>query len=161
MKKLYFSRHAKSDWGYPMLDDHDRPLNDRGKRDAPIMASKMKETVKNIDLCISSTAKRAKSTAKAYRKSFDFKEYVKDNRIYGALLDDMLDLIGEISDEHDSAIFFGHNPTFTDVYNHFSDSYLDNLPTAGVFGIISTAKTWDQLDTANAKVEFLLTPKSQ
>jgi phosphohistidine phosphatase len=143
-----------------MLEDHARPLNDRGRRDAPIMSAKLKETVKNIDICVSSTAKRAKSTAKYYRKSFDFKEYMKDKRIYGALLDDMLELIIEIPDEYNSAIFFGHNPTFTDVYNHFSDKYLDNLPTAGVFSIVSTAQTWDQIDSTNAKVEFLLTPKS-
>ena len=69
MKKLYLIRHAKSSWKDITLDDFDRPLNKRGKTDAPFMAQKLKD--KNIypDIIISSPAKRAKSTAKAFKKN--------------------------------------------------------------------------------------------
>lgn len=159
MKRLYFSRHAKSDWGYPRLDDHDRPLNERGRRDAPIMAVRARANISHIDLCISSTAKRAKSTAKAYRKVFNFNEYIKEPRIYSAYLDDILDLILEIPDKYSSAILFGHNPTFTEVYNHFSKDYLDNLPTCGFFGMTSTASFWQDVDHNNTTIDFLMMPK--
>jgi phosphohistidine phosphatase len=159
MKTLYFSRHAKSDWGDFRLADVDRPLNERGKRDGPIMANEVKKRVQNIDICISSIAKRARSTAKYYKKVFDFKLKIKEPRVYEAYTSQILLLISELPDSYDSAIFFGHNPTFTQIYDHFSDHELDNLPTSGVFSVHSTAQSWKDINENNSEIGFLLFPK--
>ena len=64
MKTLILVRHAKSSWDAPGLSDIDRPLNERGKKDAPEMANRLKARKLHIDLFVSSTAKRASKTAK-------------------------------------------------------------------------------------------------
>ncbi|MBK8311908.1 MAG: histidine phosphatase family protein [Chitinophagaceae bacterium] len=58
MKTLILVRHAKSDWGNPSLSDFDRPLNERGKRDAPVMAKRLLDKKIKIDQIIASPAKR-------------------------------------------------------------------------------------------------------
>lgn len=63
---LALVRHAKSDWGDPGLDDHERPLNDRGMRDAPRMARRLAESGFRPDVILSSTAVRARTTAEAF-----------------------------------------------------------------------------------------------
>ena len=62
MKTLYIIRHAKSSWGDFSLPDFERPLNERGKKDAPEMAKRLLDKKINIDAFVSSPAKRAKST---------------------------------------------------------------------------------------------------
>ncbi len=64
MKTLLVQRHAKSSWKDPGLDDHDRPLNKRGKKDGPRMGRLVREEDLIPDLILSSTAVRAKNTAK-------------------------------------------------------------------------------------------------
>ena len=66
MKTLLLIRHAKSSWDEPGISDFDRPLNERGKKDAPIMAKRVKEKAIELDHLISSPAKRAKKTAKYF-----------------------------------------------------------------------------------------------
>ena len=74
MKTLILVRHAKSDWGTPSLGDFDRPLNDRGKRDAPVMAQRLLDKKIKIDAFISSPAKRAKKTATVFAEAYDKKK---------------------------------------------------------------------------------------
>ena len=71
----------------------------------------------------------------------------------------ILALIQEIPEYFQSVIFFGHNPTFTYIFNHFSKNRLDNLPTAGVFVVESTAKRWEEVSPKNAQITHLLYPK--
>lgn len=141
------------------LSDHDRPLNSRGKRDAPIMAGKLAEMVDHIDLWLISTAKRARKTAKAFRKVIRGKEVSPEPRIYHANTSELIQLLHEIDDEHESVVFFGHNPSFTSVHNAFASQLLDNLPTCGIFEMKSTAPTWAEVTPENTKVETLLYPK--
>src|SRR4051794_9695084 len=74
MKTLILVRHAKSSWDQPGVSDIDRPLNERGKSDAPQMAKRLKERNIKIDLFISSPAKRAKKTAKYFAEEYDQKK---------------------------------------------------------------------------------------
>ena len=83
MIRLVLVRHAKSDWGDPSLDDHDRPLNDRGIRDAPRMARKLAETDFRPEVILSSTALRARTTAEAFAAEFDVAVDL-DPELYGA-----------------------------------------------------------------------------
>src|SRR6185436_5308799 len=78
-KTLILVRHAKSSWDDLGLSDFDRPLNDRGKKDAPVMAERLANKKIKIDAFISSPAKRAARTARIFAKEFDKK---KDDIIY-------------------------------------------------------------------------------
>ena len=73
MKSILILRHAKSSWKHPDVNDHDRPLNKRGKRDAPYMGELLRDKHLVPDFIISSTAKRARSTAKAVAKAAGYK----------------------------------------------------------------------------------------
>lgn len=160
MKKLYLSRHAKSDWSDFSLSDYQRPLNKRGYRDAPFMAKKLSDRIdNNIQYCLSSGAVRALSTAQYYHDVFGFSKFDTTDRLYHSSVEEILEEISSLSDEYEHVILFGHNPGFGHVYNHFSDDMIGNLPTAGVFCISSTASIWSDIDTTNSKIDFLLFPK--
>ncbi|NNC94222.1 MAG: histidine phosphatase family protein [Chitinophagales bacterium] len=159
MKRIIFVRHAKSSWSNMDLADHDRPLNKRGKRDSPIMAKKLAEDVKHIDLWLISTAKRARKTAKAFQKLIAANETKLEPRIYHAHTSELIQLIHEQDDVHSSCIFFGHNPAFTYLHNEFAAHLLDNLPTCGIFILSSKALKWKDVDKSNTSVETLLYPK--
>lgn len=159
MKRVYLSRHAKSSWKEPGLSDHDRPLNKRGLRDAPIMAAEMLRHLPAVDVIVSSTARRARDTARYYHDTLTIGSMMLDAKLYHADLDEILEVIGDLPSESDTALLFGHNPGFTYLYNHFADELIDNLPTSGLFGLHSTADDWYDLDTTNTRVEFYRYPK--
>src|SRR5688500_9738993 len=71
MKTLILVRHAKSSWDTPGLTEFERPLNERGKKDAPEMASRLKDKGIKLDHVVSSPAKRAKRTARFFAETFD------------------------------------------------------------------------------------------
>lgn len=135
IKTLYIARHAKSSWNDMTLSDFDRPLNKRGKRDAPFMAELLKEKGISPDLIISSPAKRAKKTAKHYHTTLDV-ELRFDKRIYEASLMSLIHLVQETLEKVDSVMIVGHNPGFTALNDMLSDKSIYNIPTAGVVGII-------------------------
>ncbi|MDQ1339890.1 MAG: phosphohistidine phosphatase, partial [Campylobacterota bacterium] len=83
MKKLYIIRHAKSSWGDAELNDFERPLNKRGKSNAPMMGERLKKKGVMPDIIISSLAKRAKSTAEMIAKEVGYeKKVLFDENIY-------------------------------------------------------------------------------
>jgi len=86
MRTLYLMRHAKSSWDYPELSDHDRPLNARGRRDAPLMGRQLLSRDVSLDLILSSTAARALTTATpvARELNFDPEKLQTDPEIYCA-----------------------------------------------------------------------------
>ncbi len=159
MKRIYFSRHAKSSWADQSLQDIDRPLNKRGLRDAPIMADKLARRCERIDLLISSPAKRTMMSRTFFEQAISHKATLVDQKIYEATRDQVLEVIYDLDEQYESALLFGHNPAFTYLYNHFSEKFLDNLPTSGLFGITSSAKNWSDVDTINSDMDFLMYPK--
>ncbi len=161
MKKLYLIRHAKSSWKDITLDDFDRPLNKRGKTDAPFMAQKLKD--KNIypDIIISSPAKRAKSTAKAFKKIFDTKkQIIFDPSIYHALLDEMEEIIENMDNKYDTVFMVAHNPTINEFVEAHINMY-ENIPTCGIVGISFESKKWKDALCSNKKLLLFDYPKSQ
>ena len=111
---LTLVRHAKSSWSDPSLSDFDRPLNERGNRDAPRMARWFFENIQEMPILFTSPANRALSTAKYFEKEFSpTKLYIVDD-LYHANLQDYESLILENNHE-EHIIIFGHNPTISDV----------------------------------------------
>lgn len=165
MKTLYIVRHAKSSWADPLQDDFDRPLNDRGKRDAPRMGKRLKE--KNIfpDLMLSSPARRAYATAKRISKvlGYDKSKIKTADKLYHADEEKMLEVIRGVKDKHKSLMVFGHNPGLTDFVNAFQDGELDidNVPTCGIVAFELDIDSWSKASWGKGKMLFFDFPKSR
>ena len=161
MKKIYIVRHAKSSWGDLNLADIDRPLNKRGKRDAPFMGAKCKSKGYIPDLLISSDANRAYTTAKVFREALglDSNQLSKDHSLYHAPEDSYLNACYGLDDNVDSVMLFGHNPGITYLANSVSDDYIDNVPTCGVLVIDASIDKWSDLDFSNCILKDFIYPK--
>ena len=111
MKSVLFLRHAKSSWKDPDLTDHDRPLNKRGKGDAPRMGWLLKREHLVPDTIISSTAIRARATAEAVAKAAGYKGEITLNRsLYAARPAAYIDVLRDLSNEYARVLMVGHNP---------------------------------------------------
>lgn len=161
MRTLFLIRHAKSSWDNPGLRDFDRPLNERGLRDAPLMAALLAARGAKPDLIMSSPAKRALTTARYFADAFGMpdEQIVRNPDIYEATPQQILRIISRLPDESKTVCLFGHNPTFTDVANRYTDDYIDNLPTCGVVQIVSNADSWASMYEGNADVTNCFFPK--
>lgn len=161
MRTLFLVRHAKSSWDSPGLRDFNRPLNDRGLRDAPRMGEVLRDKGIKPDLLVSSPAKRALTTAQFFAAAFGLPEaaIVRNPDIYEAFATEIMRIISGLPDTAHSVMLFGHNPTFTEVANRFSDDFIDNLPTCGVIQIDSSAATWAEFYEGNARVKACYFPK--
>jgi len=161
LKTVYLNRHAKSSWSDPGLSDYDRPLNKRGKRDAPLMAKVLCEKIKPPQLIYSSPANRAITTAIQIAKGFGYDEsdIIKDQNIYGAVVSDLVRIISSTSDKYERIMLFGHNPTFTMTSNYLSDKYIDNLPTSGFVQIDFVLESWKDIEGDTGKLVLFEYPK--
>lgn len=159
MKKIYLIRHAKSDWAYEDLPDIDRPLNERGYRDAHEMSKRLKEKKHAPDLIISSPAIRALSTALIFARTFEYPENeIKIiRRLYHASPDVFVNTIAGIEEGYDRVFLFSHNPGITEAVNILCErDRVDNMPTTGIAGI--ELKDWRATDSA--KLTFFDYPKN-
>lgn len=161
MKTLLLVRHAKSSWDNPGLRDFDRPLNERGQTDAPRMAQFLAKQGVVPDLLVSSPAKRAITTALFFAEVFNKKpeEIIREANIYEAYPQEILQIISKLPNEADTVMLFGHNPTFTDVANRFTEDFIDNVPTCGIVKITSSVEHWNEMYEGNARVAACFFPK--
>lgn len=151
MKTLFICRHAKSDWS-TSLPDHDRPLNQRGKQNAPMMADVWRSLSDIPDLWVSSSAKRAHRTAQLMKKRLGTgTEIYVEPALYHAGRRTWLEVINRLDDEQSSAVLFGHNPGITDIVNYLSGSDIANIPTCGLARIDFPSDAWAEIsyDTGN------------
>ena len=155
MKTLLLVRHAKSRWDDPSLPDFDRPLNERGKNDAPEMAKRLLEKNIMIDAFVTSPAKRASQTCKYFIKEFDAKKKKMhtEPKLYEAGEENFFEVIENLKDKWDVVAIFSHNPGVTYFANLLTEKRIDNMPTCSVFAISIDSKKWN--DLRNAKREFL------
>lgn len=160
MKTLYLVRHAKSSWKDSSLDDIERPLNKRGKRDAPFMGELLKEKVVIPDVVISSPAKRASKTAQIITEQIGYskKDIIYAEEIYEASSRELVDFIKKLDDKYNSVMIFGHNPGFTMLNNFLSKKYIDNIPTCGIVAL-EFNNSWKEIEKNSAKMLFFDFPK--
>ncbi len=156
MKTLYLVRHAKSSWKDASLDDFDRPLNKRGKHDAPFMAQKLANMGIKPDIILSSPAKRARKTAKAFSKTLDA-PLVFDERLYEAGLRAFEEIVLNAFQTYDSVMLVSHNPGLTMFNDDISDRPIFNIPTTGIVAI--DFKTQNDIDALKGHQRFFLFPK--
>lgn len=159
MKKLYIIRHAKSDWSNPGLDDFDRPLNKRGKKNAPYMGELLRINGVLPDLIISSPAYRARETAKIIAQEVMYhKEIMYNEYIYEADLKTILDIVTFIEDENDNVFLIGHNPSINILAFYMVD-FNENIPTCGIVEIEFDCDSWREIAKKNAKFVSFEYPK--
>lgn len=156
MKTLIIVRHAKSSWANLGQEDIERPLNERGKTDAPDMASRLHKMKINIDAFISSPAKRARKTAGFFIAAYEGKEkdLVIDERLYPGSVSMFYEVVGDIKKKHSATAIFSHNPGITDFVNTLTEHKIDNMPTCAVFIVTAEIDSW--ADFREAKKQFLL-----
>ena len=162
-KVLLIIRHAKSSWELGTLSDFDRPLNDRGKKDAPMMAKRLLDKKIKIDAFISSPAKRAKKTAELfceqYNQSIESIEFIAS--LYHAGIDDFYDTAVQLDDRFDTVAIFSHNPGITYFVNTLSEQFqIDDMPTCGIFAIRIQTKKWADFKSESKEFIFFDYPKN-
>jgi phosphohistidine phosphatase len=156
MKSILFIRHAKSSWSSPTLADFDRPLNDRGQKDAPAMAKKLLEKNVAIDAFVTSTALRAVTTAKHFMEAFKAKKegLIELADLYHAYPPSFFDVIKKLDDNLATVAIFAHNPGITEMVNRMNVARVDDMPTCAVFGVHADITSWK--DFAAAEKRFWL-----
>jgi phosphohistidine phosphatase len=160
MKTLFLIRHAKSSWDDAALPDEDRPLNARGKRDAPKVGKRLAKRDVKADLILSSPAGRALTTAQIIAKKLDYKlqNMVVDDRLYGGEADDLLNVIHKLGDKLKCVMLFGHNPELTELAHRLS-SDITQSPTCAVAEFRFDAKSWSSIGKAKPKKVALYHPR--
>jgi len=144
MKRIVFVRHAKSSWAENGISDMERPLNERGKVDAPLMADKIRQLGFSPDLLVSSPARRARKTARKFAKVFRFEpEILLDDRIYEADEEMLMEVVKSLPPEAHTVFLFGHNPGFTWFVNGLCNVRIDNIPTCGCAVVDLETDTWE------------------
>ncbi len=143
MKTLLLVRHAKSSWDDASLDDRDRPLNGRGKKDAPVMGERLAKLGLEPDLILSSPAARALTTAELLAKALDYqrKKIVVSEVIYGGTPAALLEVIRALDDDRKCVMLVGHNPEISGLAHEFSPQ-IDDLPTCAAVELHFDVKAW-------------------
>jgi phosphohistidine phosphatase len=160
MKTLLLVRHAKSSRDDSTLPDKDRPLDARGKRDAPKMGRRLAKRDVKPDLILSSPARRALTTAGIIAKELDYcvKDIVVHDRLYSATADDLLSVIRKLSDKRKCVMLLGHNPELTELAHRLS-SEITHLPTCAVAEFTFGAESWSDVGRAKPNSIALDYPK--
>ena len=161
MKTIYIVRHAKSSWDFIQLEDHERPLTEQGIKRTKLVGEYLAQKKVSVDLIISSHAVRAYETAKIIANALDYPEedIVTDKQIYHADAGGFFYRFTEAPEEANSVMIVGHNPTVTELVNHFLKKPIDWLPTTGVAGFVFKAKRWEDLPDSKYKSKLFITPK--
>lgn len=152
MKTVFFVRHAKSSWKHLGLSDHDRPLNKRGIRDAPVMANVLKARASRPDLLLSSTAKRALSTATYFREELGMTEeqLTLSPQLYHAWPETIQSILQALPEEVNSVAVFAHNPGLTILANAMPGPQIDNVPTTAIIHSQCEIEEWKDWTLANS-----------
>ncbi len=155
MKTILCVRHAKSGWDNPSLSDIERKLTHRGKSDAKMMAKRLLHRSIQIDAFVSSTAKRAKKTAKIFMKEFekDKKNLQLTASLYEASVKDFYDVVESLDDKDKTVALFSHNPGITDFINSFDTTPVYDMHTCSIYAVNVKTKHWK--DFRQSKKEFL------
>lgn len=143
MRTLYLCRHAKSSWAQPGQPDHERPLNERGLRDAPAMALRFKQRGEPLHRIVSSDANRALATARAFAAELGIgpDRFTLEPRLYHASVRAIAEVVAHLPDDAERVMLFGHNPGFSEAVAHFASEGPGELPTCALVRIDFPAAT--------------------
>jgi phosphohistidine phosphatase len=148
MKQLLLIRHAKSSWNDASINDMDRPLNDRGKKDASKMAERLLDKKIKIDGFYSSPAKRALATCKLFVKTYGKKEknIIEVTELYEPRVENFFNVVKKADNDFDTITMFSHNPGITAFANQLTNVQVDDMPTCSIFAIKADIKKWNEFE---------------
>ena len=160
-KSIFIVRHAKSSWEGEAIRDKDRPLNDRGYRDAPVMARIMAEMVTPPVAFISSPAVRAFSTATIFRDAIRsvVPMSINDQLYYGDA-GDYLEAVRGVDESYHTAALFGHNPKVEDFSCSVPGAYRQEIPTCAILFFRTDVDRWNEVDWENLRYAGHFFPKT-
>jgi phosphohistidine phosphatase len=164
LKRLTLVRHGKSDWSDPSLDDFDRPLNTRGERDAPEMASRLVAAGLVPTLMITSPARRALATAQVFADAFGYPRarIRQADEAYLASPGELLDLVRKRGGSARHVMVFGHNPGISGFGTWLAgDDSSGEVPTCAVASLLVPLRNWRELEFGAARRDFYDFPKSR
>ncbi|NOX68384.1 MAG: hypothetical protein GXP15_04290 [Gammaproteobacteria bacterium] len=161
MKSITLLRHAKSSWNTAGLSDRDRPLNKRGERDAPTMGKRIGGHDIRPSLIVSSPAVRAWTTAKTVAEAINYpREFLqRDDRLYGANVATIIDVIADQDAGFNHIMIVGHNPGLTQFANYLIADITPNLPTCGVVSVLVESDDWNLRGQPDATLALFDYPK--
>lgn len=163
MKSVLFIRHAKSSWDDVSVSDFDRPLHERGKRDAPEMARHLVKRKVPLDSFISSPAKRARKTAEFFLKAYEVPEnaLILKAELYLPSDEVFYEVIEGVENQFHHLAIFSHNPGITHFVNLLtSEIKVDDIPTCGIFGIKANVSQWKDFRKVPKQFWFFDYPKN-
>ena len=162
MKTLLLLRHAKSSWKQPGLHDHERPLNKRGKKEAPRVGKYLKENDLVPDLILSSTARRAQDTARAVAEECAYREEIElKGDLYLSDTDCYLDVLRSLPDDINCVLVVGHNPDLEELLSLLTDA-TQHLTTAALAQVDLPISNWQELNEAtDGRLQNLWSPHSE
>lgn len=161
MKTVYLVRHAKSSWSYPELEDFERPLNPRGRKNALRMGAILNQLKAAPDLMISSPANRAAMTARMLADAIHYplEKIQYSETIYSSDETVLIRFIKNMNAAVTQAMLIGHNPGLTELANHISDERISNIPTCGVYCVDFKISSWKEICEHGGKPRFFEFPK--
>ena len=162
MKTLTLVRHAKSSWNESGLADRDRPLNDRGEQDAPVMGARLAASDIRPSLLVSSPALRAWTTARLIAAEIGYpKEFLqREEELYLADVDSIIRVLQQQDPNFNSVMLFGHNPGLTNFANYLAPDVTSNVPTCGVIAVDIETDDWDLSTLPACSLRLFDYPKS-
>jgi len=162
MKQLIVVRHAKSSWADAGMQDFDRPLNNRGLNDAPIMAERLLAKGIHLQAILSSPANRALTTAAIFANKMEipFQNIIQIPGLYHASSETLFSVAKQIEDNYHTVAIFTHNPGITSFVNQLSEKYIIDMPTCGVFAVKANVDSWQMLTPKSTTFHFFDYPKA-
>lgn len=153
-RRLTLLRHAKSSWQDASLQDRERPLNERGEHDAPMMGRRLLARGARPTLILTSPAVRARHTARLIACELNYpREFIqREDELYLATPDGIIAVLARQDDQLRDIIVCGHNPGMTELANHLTGAGIDNVPTCGVVIIDFELPRWANLDGARGEL---------
>lgn len=166
-RQLFLLRHAKSAWNTGATNDFDRPLNKRGKSDAPRTGRWLFDHEYLPDHIICSPAKRACNTLEKIQRVLGFEEQQInwEPRVYGANLETLLAVLAQCDDSVENLLLVGHNPGLEDLLIYLCGSAIRSseaaklMPTAAV-AIITLKCSWPRLQRGSGTLDSIIRPRS-
>lgn len=161
MRRLTLVRHAKSSWDYAELSDFERPLNNRGRRDAPAMARRLATELERPLRLVSSPALRAITTAHAFAEALGIPHTAirLEPRIYEASRGTLLGLVRELDDADSHVLLFGHNPGFSELAQLLAPCPFSEMPTCAAATLGLDAAHWREVRHGNGSLLRYQYPK--
>jgi phosphohistidine phosphatase len=162
LKTLLIIRHAKAETIFT-LNDFERPLNERGKADAPVMAKRLLQKKIKIDAFVSSPARRAKKTAELFCAIYGLtdEDIIYVSALYHAPAAVFFEVVGHLDESFNTVALFAHNPGITHFANELAPEFkLDNMPTCAVFIVQADIDRWPAFHKAKKEFLFFDYPKN-